>query len=226
MKGTLLTIIAFMLLIGCGNPAQQETAIPQPVEVDSTIQSEDRINTEEGGTEYILSTSESSIIWRGQNKFTPKTHSGTIDFREGVLVIDDSTITKGVFIAEMNTISTIDNLTRLEEHLKNPDFFNVSAFPISRFEIASVKPLKNDNAHNFEITGNLTIKNITKQITFPAKINVSDSQVKATAYFKIDRTEWDIHYRSDSFFPDLVKDKVIKNEIEMQLVIVALSNAI
>ena len=67
------------------------------------------------------------------------------------------------------------------------------------------------------ITGNLTLKGITKSITFPAKVNVADNKITADANFNIDRTQWNIVYGND----ESLGDKFIRPEVNLQVHLVA-----
>ncbi|MFZ5391101.1 MAG: YceI family protein, partial [Patescibacteria group bacterium] len=58
------------------------------------------------------------------------------------------------------------------------------------------------------ITGDLTIKNITKPISFPAVVTNNDGQLKLIADIKLDRTLWDIRYGSDKFFDNLANNVI------------------
>ncbi len=66
--------------------------------------------------------------------------------------------------------------------------------------------------NNSWISGNLSIKGITQGIKFPAFIELTEGNLTAKADFNIDRTLWDIRYRSGKFFPEL-GDKAISDEI-------------
>jgi polyisoprenoid-binding protein YceI len=59
---------------------------------------------------------------------------------------------------------------------------------------------------NVTISGNLTIKDVTKNIEFPAKVSVSESGATAMAKFMIDRTEWGITYKG-------MPDDLIRNDV-------------
>ncbi|GIV33973.1 MAG: hypothetical protein KatS3mg031_1508 [Chitinophagales bacterium] len=170
---------------------------------------------------FVLNTEQSMIVWQGKNKFTPKKHSGTLDFKEGFLTIDSLGNLQGRLIADMYSISSSEGLAKLEEHLKSADFFDVTNFPEAVFELLSAQPDTTSQAGNYVINGNLLIKGIARTLSFPATINLGDNQITASSDITIDRTEWDIRYRSDSFFPELVKDKVIDNNIQLQITLVA-----
>lgn len=68
------------------------------------------------------------------------------------------------FIVQAASIDT-GNADR-DKHLKSPDFFDAAKFPTLTFASTKVAA-KGGNA--FDVTGNLTIKGVTKTITIPAK---------------------------------------------------------
>ena len=71
------------------------------------------------------------------------------------------------------------------------------------------------------ITGDLTMVGKTSSISFPAKVMSDANGAKGFATFKIDRTKWDLKYGSGNFFKELTADKIINNDIEFDLKLVA-----
>jgi polyisoprenoid-binding protein YceI len=111
----------------------------------------------------------------------------------------------------MNTI-TVDDLegdmqAGLLKHLQGDDFFAVAANPTSTFTITTVKEIA---PNSYEVTGDLTIKGITNPVTFVASVDATT--MTFTAPIVIDRTLWDIKFRSLKFFSD-VADKAIDDTI-------------
>ncbi|HJQ36715.1 MAG TPA: YceI family protein [Thermoanaerobaculia bacterium] len=53
-----------------------------------------------------------------------------------------------------------------DNHLKSPDFFDVAKFPTLSFKSTSVKA---KSKNSFDVTGNLTIHGVTKQVTLPVE---------------------------------------------------------
>ena len=130
----------------------------------------------------------------------------------------------------MNTITvtdlTGDDKAGLEEHLKGTgaegadDFFSVTKFPMARFEIISVTP-STEAGVNSMVKGNLTIKDITKEVTIPANITINNEMVVVTSNpFTINRTDWGIKYASKNFFKE-IGDKFIEDAISFQLMVEA-----
>ena len=157
----------------------------------------------------------SQIKWIGSK--ISENHEGTINIQKGSLNIDHGTLVGGQISIDMNTINTTDMSEkynqRLNRHLKNEDFFNVEAHPLSVITIT--KAIKGQE-NNYHITADLTIKDITHSISFMANVEIKGSNYSATANIKIDRTKWDIIYKSGNFFKDL-GDKIILDEIELDV---------
>ena len=55
----------------------------------------------------------------------------------------------------------------------------------------------------YKITADLTIKGITNKIVFAANVTVKRNNFLATANIIIDRTKWDVVYKSGNIFKDL-----------------------
>jgi len=117
----------------------------------------------------------------------------------------------------MNSINCLDleegKKEKLEGHLKNEDFFETDKFPTAKFVVTSSE-VKEEKTM---ITGNLTLKDITKSITFPATVSETDgmASIKSDA-FKIDRTEFGVTYKSGSIDAAL-KDKAIDDLMEIAI---------
>jgi polyisoprenoid-binding protein YceI len=221
---TILPVLSLLYFISCGGPQTENKveATEPAAEPEATESSDD-------GATYTLQTQESSIKWMGSNKFTPKKHEGTIQPFEGSFTVANNQITGGNFVVDMNTINSggypytngQEKVGNLIGHLKSADFFDVANHPHASFSVTSVAPLEGDPQYTHQVTGNMTIKGITKQITIPAAISISGNDLSASSTFTIDRSQWEVKYGSESFFPDLVKDKLINNEVELTVNLMA-----
>lgn len=192
------------------------------------------VKTEEGQTAaaadsvakaYALDATASTFEWNASK--VSGTHNGTVAIKGGELNVKDGAITAGSFVMDMTSIKVLDITDaetngKLTGHLNSEDFFNTAANPEAKFEIVSAEAIAGAaaGASNYNVKGNLTIKGITKAITFPATIAVSETEVKANAQFDIDRTEWDIKYGSGKFFQGL-GDKMINDAFTVKFNIVA-----
>uniref|UniRef100_UPI004049C345 YceI family protein n=1 Tax=Gelidibacter sp. TaxID=2018083 RepID=UPI004049C345 len=158
-----------------------------------------------------VNINESKVNWKGY-KVTGE-HEGTINLKEGSLTFTDNQLTGGSFVIDMTTINTTDlsggSKEKLDGHLKSDDFFGVAKFPTASFKITSV----NGKDKLYRVTGDLTIKGITKSTSFA--LQIADDQT-ATAALKIDRTKFGIEYQSSSFIENL-KDKAIYDEFDLNV---------
>jgi polyisoprenoid-binding protein YceI len=212
MKKILLMLSVAALATACSNSGNkaESTAIGEATEA---------------GDANVWAVSNSILKWTGK-KLTGE-HFGKINIAEGALFVDGDVLAGGNFTIDMSTI-VVEDLEdaeynkKLTDHLYSEDFFNVAEHQQARFEITGVESLATaDEAGNTHlISGNLTIKSITHGIKFPARIAIDEAGVKANARFDIDRTLWDIKYRSGKIFPD-IGDKVIFDEIGIELELAA-----
>jgi polyisoprenoid-binding protein YceI len=166
---------------------------------------------------YTVDAANSSIGWSA--KKVGGGHTGTVKITEGSLVYNGKSLKKGLFIMDMSSI-TSDN-ARVTTHLKSPDFFSAEKNPSSKFEITNVTAAGKDRVN---ITGNLTIKGITHPLTFPATVKQGKDVVVAVATgIRVDRTKYDIKFRSKTFFGD-IGDKAIDDEFELNINLTAKKN--
>lgn len=154
----------------------------------------------------------SSIQWVGK-KVTGK-HEGTINVQSGNLEFGVAGIlVSGTVVIDMTSITCTDlsggGAKKLVGHLNSDDFFGVANHPTATLEITGSS--KNTNG-SLDISGELTIKGITKPITFNAKI----SEGTAVATISVERTQYDIKYGSGSFFDNL-GDKTIDDEFTLEV---------
>jgi len=162
-----------------------------------------------------VNTEASSVKWIG-SKIT-ESHNGDIKIKSGKLILDHGRLAGGEFVIDMTTINTIDMSEKYNEklnsHLINEDFFNVDKYPTSQIIINNVEQFERTK---YNITADLTIKGITNKISFIADVNIQGNSYLATANLKIDRTKWDIKYKSGNYFKDL-GNKAILDEIEFDI---------
>ena len=169
---------------------------------------------------YEIDSASSNVAWLA--KKVGGQHSGTVAIKSGKLQADSGMISAGNFVLDMTSVAVTDipaseeGNGKLVGHLKSEDFFSVEKNPMANFDIVSVEPIAGAaaGAANFTVKGNLTIKGISKAITFPATIDMTSEMVSAKATFEIDRTEWDIKFLSGKFFKDL-GDKVIYDNFQI-----------
>lgn len=164
---------------------------------------------------YQLDVKESSVGWYGARK-VGNNHRGTIQVASGNLEIVNGAPKSGDVVIDMTTISSEGN-DMLVKHLKSDEFFSVSAHPDARFHMTKIEKTDEDEfSVTYVFTGDMTIKGITQQVIFPARLRMSGKNLIGDATMSLDRTRWDIRYGSGKFFSDL-GDKLINDEFDLTL---------
>ena len=219
MKLQLFSLLAAATLFAaCQNaPEADEATVGEAQEVKTA-----------GGESYPADLAQSTVQFTGTKPVGQ--HQGVFTLKEGNLTVDGQNITGGRFVVDVASIKIIDKdtagTTMLTGHLSSPDFFDVQKYPTAVFEITNVtagapaakdgdKLMMQDATHT--VTGNLTLKDTTRSITFPAKVQMNNGQVVADANFNIDRTQWHMVYGNDKG----LGDKFIRPEVNMVLHLVA-----
>jgi polyisoprenoid-binding protein YceI len=172
-----------------------------------------------------VNTAASKLNWNAK-KVTGE-HSGTINISNGNLLIAKNNLVGGTFDIDMNSIVATD-ITDKEYngkfigHMKSDDFFSTEKNPKATFKITSATPIKGAKAGaaNYTVTGDLTIKGITKPVSFPAVVKVEGNKATAQGTAVVDRTKYDIKYGSKSFF-ESIGDKAINDEFTLNFNVVA-----
>jgi polyisoprenoid-binding protein YceI len=172
---------------------------------------------------YKIDTQASTVAWKGTKK-AGSAHNGNISVKDGEVQVDSKgKITAGQINIDMNTITNEDVKDaeynkKLVGHLASNDFFDTAKFPLTTFKVLSVTPGANGEV---TVKGELTMIGKTNPIEFPAKVTVDKGVATAEATVKVDRTKWGLKYGSGNFFKELTADKVINDEFEMNLKLVA-----
>lgn len=169
---------------------------------------------------YQVDNQQSKLSWLA--KKVTGSHTGNIGISAGQLELDNNVLKGGSFTLDTRSITVTDITNpeangKLTGHLKSDDFFSVEKHPTASFVITSVTP---KGAGAYDVNGKLTIKGITNAISFPADVTVAGNQATAKATIKVDRTKFDIKYRSTNFFENL-GDKAIYDDFTIDVVLVA-----
>ena len=222
VKLTLMMLLVSSF-IACKNTEGKKAEVSDKVEKASNAE----------GTSYAVAADLSKVMWEGTKPTSG--HNGTVDVSEGNVIVKDGSVVGGSFTLDMNSIKNLDiedegKRGYLESHLKGlgddnaDDFFNVRKYPTAKYEITKVTKREGNPDGNALVYGNLTMKDVTKAVSFAANIDVTaDGTVRvSTPQFTIDRTEFGIKYGSPSFFEGLA-DKAINNEIGLKVSLVAKS---
>jgi len=155
-----------------------------------------------------IDLTKSQVEWLGK-KVTGQ-HNGTLELKDGQVDIQKDMLKGGRFVFDMTSIKVLDLKeekwrTKLENHLKNDDFFAADKFPEAIFEISKATRIKNvaPEAPNYRITGDLAIKGITHVVEFDARVDIGPKTSRAQGEIIVDRTRYGISYKSGKFFENI-----------------------
>lgn len=162
----------------------------------------------------IVST-QSNIAWVGRK--VTGAHDGTIDIKEGQLILNDGKVTGGKITINTTSIKILDitdpaTNAQFAGHLASDDFFSIEKYPEAFLEITSVS--------GNHVEGDLTIKGITHPVDFEVAVNVNGDQLTATGKLVLDRTKYEMKFRSGNFFKDL-GDTLIYNDFDLSVSVTA-----
>ena len=200
---------------------------------DSVTTSTEQTAAVQTGDNFTVNTDDSVVKWTAYHKGGLNPRFGTMK-TTGTLSAADGQLTSGSLTFDVNSLLTdpkaVDpaksegkKSTDLDAHLKSEDFFDVAKYPNVKFDITKVEDLpataeksKLEGA-NKQVSGNLTIKDKTVNVTFPAKVEVTADQVSLVSKFTINRADWGLAYGTDGD----PKDWMISKDVDLDLNIVA-----
>ena len=203
MKKILIAIVTIsVFMVSCKGEKKETVEVKEEVKVENVV------------AENNVDLTASLLSWKGTKP--GGAHDGTVALKPSSLVVDNGIITGGMFTIDMTSIKVLDlkdpkKAASLAGHLSGTDFFEVEKFPTSKFVITGVTTEDGKLA----VTGNLTVKDITKSITIPAMMTEADGVYTFKSdKFNVDRTDFNIKYKSKNFIEGL-KDKFIDDVMEM-----------
>lgn len=161
----------------------------------------------------------SKVIWTG-TKISGQ-HQGTVKLKEGNVILKNQKLIGGYFVMDMTTITCTDipdsdpiPKKRLENHLKDADFFDVKKSPTARFDIVEVAS-DPANQSRYLVTGNLTIKGITKQCKLVAEpITQTNFTFVAKAVMYFNRQQFGVAYSG-------IQDELVHDRVKLEILVKA-----
>ena len=206
-KIIIAAVVVSTVLFSCKGEKKEKVVAKEGVKVEKTTM----VNN--------VDLTNSVMTWKGTKP--TGSHNGTVAFKSGGMIVEDNVLKGGEFVIDMNTIKNLDmegseGAGKIENHLKAPDFFDVEVYPTSKFVITSVLEVEGSLA----VTGNLTIKDVTKSITIPASVSTLEGITTfKSELFNIDRADFNVKYGSKRWIEGL-KDKFIDDLVEMSFTVV------
>jgi len=111
-------------------------------------------------TTYTIDPDHTSIQFRVRHMMATNV-VGAFQKFEGTVELDDKDITKSRVAITIDTASLNSYVAKRDEHLRSPDFFDVAKYPTMTFVSQNVVA---DGPGRLKITGDLTIRGITKRV--------------------------------------------------------------
>lgn len=191
------------LAVACGGNTSKQAATSEAQQI-----------AEKQGDTLGVDLAASKINWKAFHKggFAPRW--GALSIQSGEIAVADGAITGGDFVIDVASLKvdsasvteTDKKYTDLENHLKSEDFFNVTKFPAAEFKITQVSDLDSAAAGAVEganklVSGNLTLLDSTLNISFPAKIDVTENKTTVKAQFTVNRADWGIKFGTSEADP-------------------------
>ena len=184
------------------------------------------------GKELAVDAAGSVINWRATHKGGMAPRFGTLMVQSGTVSVEGGKVKAGSFVVDMNSLK-VDSTsvseegkkaTDLQAHLMNADFFDVPKHPTAKFVITNVLPF--DAAKDKStlegatdmVSGNLTLKDSTINVTFPAKIVSTETETTVHSKFSVDRTSWGLTFGTEGAVADWGISKDIELEVKLKAV--------
>jgi len=208
-KITALTFILAASLTACSGTAEAPRATVEETPTTSAPPATDEHAATRGATPAVAvrlafgPQTQSKVEFVGA-KITA-THAGSFERFSGNIELVPGHIEQSRVNVDIEMESLTIEPARLAGHLRTADFFDVAQYPRTTFTSTSIVA-GGANGASHTITGTLAMHGASKQISFPATIAESPTEVTARAEFVINRRDFNIVY--PGMPDDLIKDDV------------------
>ena len=166
----LLALSISLAVAACSKPAEApaDAAAPAATEAPAAAPAEPAVEAIKGqsGT-YALDPTHTDVLveWTHFGFSKPSAHFG---ITEGKLVYDADDVSKSSVEVTIPVTAIDTFVPKLDEHLKGADFFDAGKFPTATFKSTSVAAA---GTNKLTVTGDLTVKGITKPVTLDVTLN-------------------------------------------------------
>lgn len=212
-KAVVAAAIVIATATGCSDSPKGDTATVKDEQAPAVS----------AGAYMPVDTASSYIRFTGYG--VGKNHPGRFHLASGNVSVMDNSVTGGEFVVNINSLILEEQAEmvqgKLKPHLLSDDFFNAATYGTAKFVLTRVEPYTPGSTKdssvidgaNMAISGNLTLKDITKNVTFPAKVDMSGDLLTAKANFTIDRRDWNMVYGNDKS----LGNKFISEKVNVEL---------
>jgi polyisoprenoid-binding protein YceI len=147
---------------------------------------------------YVLDTSHSRIGFVARHAMVTKVRGAFNQF-EGTATIDGATPSNSSVTVDIDVASIDTRNGQRDEHLRTNDFLDVAGYPKITFRSTSVE---HDGGNDFQVTGDLSIRGVTKSITIPLEFQGSaldpfgNTRIGFEGAVAINRKDWGVSYNA------------------------------
>lgn len=212
-------LVCGAMSLGCSKAADTSTAA-KPAEggaaaadsSDSTASDAPADATEEIVEGIKFGPDNAKIGFIGKHVGEPNPRTGGFERFEGVTELtEDGKSLKSVTV-EIEADSLWTQFGGLTTHLNSADFLDTREFPTASFKSTKIEPGAKEGEVN--ITGELTLHGVTKEITFPATVSVTDGKVDLKSNFVLKRTEFGMDKKLEGVIDDVELEFVLGEKTE------------
>jgi len=210
MKKTIVAIIAFTVIFASCNSTGNKTETNDADTVKTVInESTVTFNKIEEG---------SYLNWTAFHLGRTSKRFGKVFLKDAEILVNENKVSNATITVDMLSL-TVENfdegdpkIEKLKSHLLDNDFFKTETYPTSKFELTNTEPSDKDG-YAYIFTGNLTILETTKSISFYANANIDGDKINIhSEEFTIDRTDWNLTYNTEGT-EGVAKDYLIANDV-------------
>ncbi|MFT3678890.1 MAG: YceI family protein [Ferruginibacter sp.] len=116
------------------------------------------------------------------------TVTGSFKGLEGKIIFNPADAATASFESSVTAASVNTGNNTRDNHLKKEDYFDIQNYPRLTFVSSKVS----GNGQNYIMEGKLTIKGITKSISFPFTVTATTTGLRFTGQFRINRRDFKV----------------------------------
>ena len=126
---------------------------------------------------------------------------GTFDGLAGTITFDPSNLTGASFNVSVDAKSVDTDMEGRDNHLRKAEYFDAEKYPKISFK--STKITTTNKEGYLYMFGIITIKNVSKEISFPFKQTAKDGGILFEGEFKLNRRDFGVGGKSFSMSDEL-----------------------
>ncbi|MDD9934603.1 MAG: YceI family protein [Myxococcales bacterium] len=202
------TMVLLTLAVACSNPAADKPAasVSDPASPEPPAAKAPEPAPAEAASGTLAFTGQGSSIEMVGSKITGSHDVKVTDFKGDIQLAEGAAVESGTVQVVMQMATIESDHPKLTKHLLNSDFFEVDKHPTSSFKSTAIEK-GGEGGASHTVSGDLTLRGVTKNIRFPATITQAGKAVTVKAEFSINRKDFGIAYAGKP--DDLIRDEVL-----------------